>query len=96
VKDIVAKYFEVRYSPRQTQGGVDGYQRMRGSLIRMLLGRMFSSADYTGLSDEQKIKEVEEGIREVDDAARDQMITRVVDRRLGRQEAGVPIGPPGR
>jgi hypothetical protein len=57
---------------------------------------MFSSADYTGLSDEQKIKEVEEGIREVDDAARDQMITRVVDRRLGRQEAGVPIGPPGR
>jgi hypothetical protein len=46
------------------------------------------------LSDEQKIKEVEEGIREVDDAARDQMITRVVDRRLGRQEAGVPMGPP--
>ncbi len=72
------------------------YQRMRGSLIRMLLGRMFSSQDYTSLSDEQKIKEVEEGIREVDDAARDQMITRVVDRRLGRQEAGVPMEPPGR
>ena len=40
------------------------------------------------IGDQQKIKEVEEGIREVDDAARDRMITRVVDRRLGRQESG--------
>ena len=52
--------------------------------------------DVFGFPDEEKIKEVQDLERQAEEFSHDEMLSRVIDRRLGRQEAGVPMGPPGR
>jgi N12 class adenine-specific DNA methylase len=77
-----------------SRGERDEYQTMRGTLLRGMLDRVFSNPEYKALTDEEKIDEVNEVVRQVESYAREQMMGRVVNRRLGREESGVPMEAP--
>jgi N12 class adenine-specific DNA methylase len=73
------------------------YQRMRGSLLRMILERMFASHGYQDLQDDQKVEEVQEATRQAEQFAREQMVARVVKHRNEEKAAkstGIPYEPP--
>jgi hypothetical protein len=73
------------------------YQRMRGSLLRMILERMFASHGYQELQDDQKVEEVQEATRRAEQFAREQMVARPVKRRNEEKAAkstGIPYEPP--
>jgi len=73
------------------------YQRMRGSLVRMILERMFASQGYRELPDDEKVQEVQEATRQAETFAREQMVARVVKNRNDEKAArstGIPYEPP--
>jgi N12 class adenine-specific DNA methylase len=77
------------------------YLGMRGNVLRGVLDEMFKSPDYQALNDQDKISEVQEAIRDVDNFARGEMISRLIERRLGPEQgqqqpqAGtLPMGAP--
>jgi hypothetical protein len=75
------------------------YLAMRGTVLRGALDRVFKSPDYQTLSDQDKVAEVQEMIRDVENFARDGMISRLVERRLGpetgQQQNQLPLAVPG-
>jgi predicted negative regulator of RcsB-dependent stress response len=74
------------------------FQKIHGAFIRQVLENTFSDPDYQKMSDQDKLKEAEAAIREAEDTAHDEMISRVMQRRLGTPQpqkagGGLPLQP---
>lgn len=73
------------------------YQLLRGTLLREVLGQTFDDPGYKSLDDQQKIKETQSVIRQVEDFSRDEMINRLVerlDKKSPKEESNaVPMEP---
>lgn len=76
-----------------SRGEQNEYLAMRGNVLRGVLSEMFQSPDYHALSDQDKITEVQETIRDVENFSRDEMISRLMERRLGREQGKQPAAP---
>lgn len=72
------------------------YQRLRGQLLDIMLQRIFSSDDYRELPDQEKVEATEQSMRQVEDYARNAMISRIIEKRTGHPieaQDGVPMEP---
>jgi hypothetical protein len=73
------------------------YQALRASSARDVLKQMIADPDYKKLDDEDKLKEVRSVVKDADGYAADEMMSRIVKRRLGDQGKAseeLPTGPP--
>ena len=55
---------------------------------------MIDDPEYQALTDQDKAQEVEEAIRQTEDYSKEQMTTRIIQSRLGRETSSVPLSPP--
>jgi hypothetical protein len=55
---------------------------------------MVKAPEYQRLSDKEKIGEMESATSQVEQAAKEQMLQRILDRRLGPRASGIPMEPP--
>jgi hypothetical protein len=71
------------------------YQELRAATARTALAKMFSDPQYKQMHDDEKLDEVRGMIRDGDAWALEEMMQRVVSRRLGnqRQDQGLPAPP---
>ena len=68
------------------------YQKLRGNLLKMVLDKVIDTPEYKAQNDQEKIRDITEAVHQVENYARDQMTTRVIERRLG-QQARTPAAP---
>jgi hypothetical protein len=72
----------------------DAAQRMRGQYLQAYLGKLFSSAEYKAMTNEDKLQEAESAIRDAERDAHEQTIDAVLNKRLQRS-ASIPRTAPG-
>lgn len=92
-KTIKYQGLEIHLGPKEQAE----YQEMRGKLVREQLGKMIEDPEYKKLSDEDKLFEIRGMVKDADAYNQEQMIDKLVGRRLGnKQPEGLPMEAPTR
>ena len=77
----------------------DSAQGMRGQYLQVYLGKLFSSAEYKAMTNEDKLQEAKSTIRDAERDAHEQTINAVLNKRLQRSASiprTAPTGVPAR